>query len=209
MSYCVKATVTDMLHYSLCCLPASHHSYCSLLGQALMALLLLVLPPTWSGVQGTHGEGCQAIYQPAAAAEARFAAAQQQALNATAPPLAAGAAAALSSSEAAGAATHDAVLASIAVSSSDSHTHNRTNRADADSSASNSRSSINQDSSKSGTGQSIGLEGPFTDFEQQGTTSEQLQQVPESVKDLVREILKADNAARTKQLVDDAWQTLE
>jgi hypothetical protein len=40
--------------------------------------------------------------------------------------------------------------------------------------------------------------------------SEQLHKVvPDVAKDLARDILREDNRARTKQLVDDAWQSLE
>jgi hypothetical protein len=41
------------------------------------------------------------------------------------------------------------------------------------------------------------------------TAAEQMQQVPDAAKDMVREIMHEDNKQRTKQLVDDAWQTLE
>lgn len=41
------------------------------------------------------------------------------------------------------------------------------------------------------------------------TAAEQMQQVPDAAKDLVRDIMHEDNKQRTKQLVDDAWQTLE
>ncbi|KAF6260377.1 hypothetical protein COO60DRAFT_1637641 [Scenedesmus sp. NREL 46B-D3] len=49
------------------------------------------------------------------------------------------------------------------------------------------------------------------DTQQQGvSTSQRLHEaVPDAAKELVRGILREDNRARTKQLVDDAWQTLE
>jgi hypothetical protein len=46
--------------------------------------------------------------------------------------------------------------------------------------------------------------------QQDVSISQQLHQVvPEAAKELARDILREDNRARTKQLVDDAWQTLE
>jgi hypothetical protein len=45
--------------------------------------------------------------------------------------------------------------------------------------------------------------------ELQLTAAEHMQQVPDAAKELVRDILHEDNRQRTKQLVDDAWQTLE
>jgi hypothetical protein len=119
----------------------------------------------FAGVQGVHGSNCQAIYQPAAAAEARFAASLQG--NSSIP--------ASSSSSSASAATAEQNLSPDQLSSP-------TAAATAD-----------------------------PEQQQQDVSlSQQLHEVvPDSAKDLVRDILREDNRARTKQLVDDAWQTLE
>lgn len=44
---------------------------------------------------------------------------------------------------------------------------------------------------------------------QAASIAEQMQQVPHAAKDLARDIMREDNRVRLKQLVDDAWQSLE
>jgi hypothetical protein len=128
-----------------------------------------------SGVEGTHGKDCQAIYQPAAAAEARLTARLQQQKQQL-PVVAAAAVTAQQAPEPVGGTSSSSSSSRLASSSGDS-------RQQAD----------NQREQQ----------------QQQLTAAEQLAQVPDAAKDLVRDIMQQDNRQRTKQLVDDAWQTLE
>jgi guanyl-specific ribonuclease Sa len=114
-----------------------------------------------------HGSNCQAIYQPAAAAEARFAASLQG--NSSSPA------------------------------------------SSTDSSASAAEAEQNSSPSRPSTPTAAATAGSEQQQQQQDVSlSQQLHEVvPDSAKELVRDILREDNRARTKQLVDDAWQTLE
>lgn len=125
-----------------------------------------------TGIQGAHGRDCQAIYQPAAAAEERFTArlrqGQQQVTDSGTQPLqTAGSGGSSSSRNSSGAAS----------------------------------------SSSSSTSSQLPPAAPPS--QQALTASEQLQRVPQAAKELVRDIMEEDNRQRTKQLVDDAWQSLE
>lgn len=127
------------------------------------------------GVEGTHGKDCQAIYQPAAAAEARFATRLQQQQQPAATPVAAAADTTQQTPEPAGGGSSSRPVSS---SSGDSR-------------------------------QQPEQQGAQQQQQQQLSAAEQLAQVPAAAKDLVRDIMQQDNRQRTKQLVDDAWQTLE
>lgn len=132
-----------------------------------------------TGVAGLHGKDCQAMYQPAAAAEERFAARLRQQLVASQP--------------------EDTSLPD-----------NTTNTAaSAGVGPSSSLSSAAASPSSSSSGPSRQQDAQLPEPQQQLTAAEHMQQVPDAAKELVRDILHEDNRQRTKQLVDDAWQTLE
>lgn len=120
------------------------------------------------GVQGTHGKDCQAIYQPAAAAEQRLAALLKQ--------------------------------QQIVAQHQDSTADRAAERTAASTSSSTGGSTSTSDQGPPATGMPS---------QQQLTAADQLHAVSPAAKDLVRDILQEDNRQRTKQLVDDAWQTLE
>lgn len=135
----------------------------------MMAIARLLLLHHASGVQGTHGKDCQAIYQPAAAAEERFAALlkQQQQLVAQ-------------------------------------HQNSTVDRAAEGTATSNNTSTGGNTSTSDQGPTATGMQS-----QKQLTAADQMHAVPPAAKDLVRDILQEDNRQRTKQLVDDAWQTLE
>jgi hypothetical protein len=125
-------------------------------------------------VQGVHGSNCQAIYQPAAAAEARFAASLRG----------------NSGSPASSSSSSSRPSATTAEQNANSHQPSSLTAA----AAAAASASLEQQQQQ----------------RQDVSLSQQLHEVmPGAAKDLVRDILREDNRARTKQLVDDAWQTLE
>jgi hypothetical protein len=134
----------------------------------------LLMGCSCAGVAGMHGKDCQAMYQPAAAAEERFAARLRQQLVASQPQ------------------DNTSITAPGAGPGPSS---SPSSSAPSPSSSSSSGPSRQQDEQ---------LPEP-----QQLTAAEHMEQVPDAAKDLVRDILHEDNRQRTKQLVDDAWQTLE